>query len=334
MTIQQQEQGYRYVASSNALGLCDLTWIVTYQCHLNCQYCYVPTTLARKASDSILSTAQVSDILAQARGLGAQTFSLRGGEPFLRTDLVEILRVADRLDMRSDVVTKVAPSKKLIGRLADLRLLSLGISLDTTDTKVGDCLLSKPGQTLAMMRSLEQLTRFGVVPTVEATVTRVNFDMLDALEAFCSDVGVPVLHLRAAAPHKVRAMDHLLLDAPMTAALMSRAGQRGAVKTVVTPAYLPSPSCGEGLDALTFLPDGKVTKCTASLSRHPKMLYGDLSRQTIEEVLTSQRRMRLLQQVVASAQHLEDDQQPVKGRLPCSQLIDLQIGVPFVNESS
>ena len=244
--------------TASALSLVDLTWIVTYQCHLDCAYCYVPTTLARRASDSTLTKAQVCDILSQARTLGAQNLSLRGGEPFLRADLPDILETADLLGLRSDVVTKVALSRRIIDRLVALHSLSLGVSLDTTDPKIGDALLRKPGQTERLIRACANMAQAGLDIAIEATVTTKTYDSLPALEAFCVEHGIRALHLRAVAPHKVRPVDDLLLTDEMLRAVASRAGVRGGVKVSATPAFSPRPSCGEGLDALTFLPTASL----------------------------------------------------------------------------
>ncbi len=316
------------------LSLVDLTWIVTYQCHLDCAYCYVPTTLARKASDSTLSKPQVCDILCQARSFGAENLSLRGGEPFLRADLPAILETADLLGLRSDVITKVALSHRIIDRLAALRSLSLGISLDTTDSDIGDALLKKTGQTERLKRTCATLVKAGMNIVIEATVTRQTYDTLPALEAFCMEHGIRRLHLRAAAPHKIRAVDNLLPTADMVRVMASRAGFRDNLEVVATPAFSQRPSCGEGLDALTFLPNGVVTKCTASLSRHPKMHYGDLSVQNLRDVLLSSQRGALLKRVVESAGHLESVQKPKPGRLPCSQLVNLRLGDPLGQKDS
>jgi len=231
--------------------------------------------------------------------------------------------------MCSDVVTKVALSRTMIDRLSALRHLSLGISLDSVDPETGDALLRRPGQTKRLMRSVAQLASAGLAITIEATVTRTTFAGLDALERFCAGHNVRALHLRAAAPHKVRPVRDLVPDADMTDRIAARAGKRAGLEIVATPAFTARPSCGEGLDAVTFLPDGTVTKCTASLSRHPKMQYGNLSESSLEDVLLSRARGALLQRVAASARDLDEDQHPAAGRLPCSQLVHLRTGDPL-----
>jgi len=307
----------------------EVTWIVTYQCHLNCAYCYVPTTRAKCADDSVLSVSQVADILAQARSFGATRFMLRGGEPFLRLDIADILYAADLLGFQTDLLTKVAPSPRQIGVLARLRGLSLGISLDTTNVEVGDQLLGRAGQTAALMRAVKRLADAGLPPIVAATVTQPTFAGLDSLIAFCVIANVRHLHLREIAPHHTRPVSDLLLTPEMSSSLAKRAGTVNGLEVSVTPAFAPSPSCGEGIDALTFLPDGSVTKCTASLSKHSVMHYGNLAKQSVADVMTGPALSRLLDQVVRSGNSLRLSDLPSRGRLPCSQLVALRSGDPF-----
>lgn len=314
---------------AETVELRELTWIVTYQCHLACRYCYVDTERARRASDSVLNVAQVANILVQARALGAHRFTLRGGEPFLRNDLTEILQIADVLGMTSDLITKIALSTRQISALARLKQLSLGISLDTVDPELGDAMLARRGQTKALMWTVQRLAGSGIVLTVEATVTRSSYDGLDALTKFCEAVGVARLHLRQVAPHKIRPVDALILTAKQAKGLLERSRNYGNLGIVTTPAFTTAPSCGEGVDSLTFLPDGKVTKCTASLSRHPAMCYGDLTRQSVAEVMTSPTLAHLIAQVLRSGPYLSPENSPETGRLPCSQLVALRYGEPL-----
>lgn len=307
----------------------ELTWIVTLECQLKCRYCYVSVTSPQRASDSSLSRAAICDILGQARVLGAHTFMLRGGEPFLRSDLVDILQVAELLGYASELFTKAVLSPKIISKLAELRGLSLGVSLDTIEFSVGDRLLRKQGHTKLLMDTVRRLCAAGAPPSIEATVTPQTLPHLNSLRDFCIDTGVRHLHLRTAAPHKVQPMDEYVLTAQMIDVMHGYEGSSRHLPIFVTPAFSCTPSCGEGLDALTFLPDGTVTKCTASLSMHPSMIYGNLAYQTVLEVMRGQRRAALLQKVVDSGSLLESHQRPVPGRLPCSQLVSLEHGSPF-----
>jgi MoaA/NifB/PqqE/SkfB family radical SAM enzyme len=308
-----------------------ITWIVTYQCHLDCSYCYVATNKAAKATDSTITRPNLLNALAQARALGAEQFSLRGGEPFLRGDLLAILGHADTLGYQLDLFTKIALPRRQIEGLAGLRALSLGVSLDTIDPKVGDDILRRAGQTVSLMRAIDRLTRTDISLTIEATVTSRTIGGLRHLIDFARKVGVRRLHLRQVAPHSIRPVQQLLISEAQARETEELARCEGddALRVTFTPAFRDTPSCGEGLSAITLLPDGRVTKSTASLSRHPAMIYGDVNRETLVEILAGSRLAYLLRQVADSGADLPRKLRPAAGALPCSMLVAASIGKPF-----
>ena len=158
------------------------------------------------------------------------------------------------------------------------------------------------GKLSGLIRACANMAQAGLDIAIEATVTTKTYDSLPALEAFCVEHGIRALHLRAVAPHKVRPVDDLLLTDEMLRAVASRAGVRGGVKVSATPAFSPRPSCGEGLDALTFLPNGVVTKCTALFVATPQDALRRLVAPELAGTFCSRRNaVALLKRVVASA---------------------------------
>lgn len=67
---------------------------LTYQCNFRCKHCYVPASFKQGYRHKELKTKEIFSILGQLRDLGCFYLGFTGGEPFLREDIMPILRYA------------------------------------------------------------------------------------------------------------------------------------------------------------------------------------------------------------------------------------------------
>jgi MoaA/NifB/PqqE/SkfB family radical SAM enzyme len=99
---------------------------VTVHCNLTCEMCSVWKGKRHGPDREILE-----NLLTEARELGAHTFVPCGGEPFMRTDFVDLLEHAHGLGFtRSEVVTNGLLVPKHIDRLEPLTSVQLHVSID------------------------------------------------------------------------------------------------------------------------------------------------------------------------------------------------------------
>ena len=68
---------------------------ITNECNLNCKGCYNKALRVRSKKE--LDTAQIIDILRQAKKLGISFIVVAGGEPFVRKDFLEIVKTFPEL---------------------------------------------------------------------------------------------------------------------------------------------------------------------------------------------------------------------------------------------
>ncbi|PJE69546.1 MAG: hypothetical protein COU98_01465 [Candidatus Staskawiczbacteria bacterium CG10_big_fil_rev_8_21_14_0_10_38_10] len=68
---------------------------ITGRCNQNCKHCY----LASRKWDE-LSFAEIAELVRQAADMNVASFSITGGEPFVREDLVDILQELNRNEMK------------------------------------------------------------------------------------------------------------------------------------------------------------------------------------------------------------------------------------------
>ncbi len=105
------------------------TFQVTLRCNSACGYCDLPLNQGRYE----LTREEVRGIFGQLYQEGIRFVLVQGGEPLLRTDLVDILSDLCSLGLRPTVITNGTKlTADLVARFASLRL-PLSISLDTLD---------------------------------------------------------------------------------------------------------------------------------------------------------------------------------------------------------
>src|SRR6478736_5295804 len=76
----------------------DLRISLTDRCSLRCTYCMPEQGNEWLARTSILSTDAIVEVADVAAAVGIRTFRLTGGEPLLRTDIVEVVRRIARIE--------------------------------------------------------------------------------------------------------------------------------------------------------------------------------------------------------------------------------------------
>jgi cyclic pyranopterin phosphate synthase len=102
---------------------------LTPKCNLACMYCHRE---GEKTPEGPLSAAEIAEVLRVAAGFGIRSVKFTGGEPMLRTDLIEIVRSVPA-GMESSITTN---GTLLAGLAADLKqagLRRVNVSLDSLD---------------------------------------------------------------------------------------------------------------------------------------------------------------------------------------------------------
>jgi MoaA/NifB/PqqE/SkfB family radical SAM enzyme len=118
----------------------NLTFEITYRCNLRCVMCPLYNEL-KKGSKSKLSTAikasnelstdEIISFLKDAASSGIKTFTITGGEPFIRDDLLAIVREAKSLNLTTTIISNGTLIKKdTINDILESGLDYLSFSLD------------------------------------------------------------------------------------------------------------------------------------------------------------------------------------------------------------
>ncbi|MDD7929081.1 GTP 3',8-cyclase MoaA [Microbacterium thalli] len=116
----------------------DLRISLTDRCSLRCTYCMPEQGNEWLARQSIVTVDEIVEVATVAAAAGVTTFRLTGGEPLLRTDIVDIVRRLSALraptgPVQIAMTTNGIRLPEVLPDLVAAGLKRLNISLDTVD---------------------------------------------------------------------------------------------------------------------------------------------------------------------------------------------------------
>lgn len=168
-------------------------WELTRACDLVCKHCRA--LAAPFADPRQLSTAACFKVLRQIREFTPDNnlfIVLTGGDPFMRTDLEEIVAYASSLNLRT-TLTPSATERVHLCRLARLKTLGLSrvaVSIDGATATTHDGFRGVDGTFEKSKAILAQCRELGFETQINTTLTRFNLHEFDAIMALCSQLEV------------------------------------------------------------------------------------------------------------------------------------------------
>jgi len=127
-------------------------------CNFRCAYCYLAD---RTAGVGELSSAEIKDVILQAKELGARKIIILGGEPSIYPHLVEMLRYLGSLGLQIEIFTNgTGVTEELAGVLAEEKARVV-VKMNSRDASVQDRLAGKKGAFAIIGQALEHLRRAG-----------------------------------------------------------------------------------------------------------------------------------------------------------------------------
>ena len=177
-------------------GLKELWFHTNNICNLACTHCLVSS--APWVQDWGLPTAQVQALVDEAAALGVERFYLTGGEPFMRKDLVPLIRYVTETKGAELVILTNATLLK--GERAEaLKTLNrervrFQVSIDGASPAMNDPIRGS-GAFAAAIAGLRFLAGLGFQTSVTTAVTAANVEELPAITEIAHGAGVRTQHL-------------------------------------------------------------------------------------------------------------------------------------------
>ena len=281
-----------------------ITWLVTLSCNRHCPYCfyhprYHPISSSDPPADTTFPLPEAIRMVQDMARIGTADLYLTGGEPLLRKDLIEIIQIAYRVNVRTHLATKFPIERALAGRLARAGLTSVTLSLDDARPREASVLAGSPQYLSAAEQAIHALLEIEISVEINAVATRVNMAHLDLLAELAIRLKVPKLSISPfIPPYPRRPKDARLAAAVNLKALIKTLQERYGSQLLLTLGRssfrgesrngrdAPQLCCDVGLQALNVLPDGTVTRCRY-LPGYPELIVGSLKHQTLLEIWES-----------------------------------------------
>jgi len=150
-----------------------LAWEVTRRCGLKCQHCRGASTAG--SYDNELSTSECLKTIDSITRVARPMIILTGGEPLMRTDILDIAGYATRSGCRVVMATCGHLLTSVIAeKLKSCGVMALSISLDAATAAEHDAFRGVTGAFDASIRGLACLKAAGLPFQINTTVSRLN----------------------------------------------------------------------------------------------------------------------------------------------------------------
>lgn len=156
-------------------------WNITDRCNLSCTHCYSKSGPGR-TTEGELTTSEALRVIDDLAEMGVPLILFSGGEPLLREDIWDLARHARDHGLKMALSTNgtlITPG--VAGRIRECGIEYAGISLDGAQAETHDRFRHSPGafeQTIAAFAACKEA---GLRCGVRVTLTRENYQELEAL---------------------------------------------------------------------------------------------------------------------------------------------------------
>ncbi len=160
-----------------------VVWEVTLRCDQACRFCGSRAGAVRPGE---LTTQEAMDVIAQLAELGTREIALHGGEAYLRSDFLDIVRAVRARGMDATMVTGGRGLDAALAREAkDAGISSVSVSIDGI-ASTHDALRGLRGGHAQALEAMQNLLDVGVPVGCNTQLNRKNFRELPQLAEMLS----------------------------------------------------------------------------------------------------------------------------------------------------
>lgn len=146
------------------------TLVITQKCNLECKHCFLSSNKKTKE----LSTEDIKKVIDDLSTLQILNLVITGGEPFMREDILDVLRYCNLKKVPVTLFTNgTLIDEKIIESIKELRIL-LRVSLDGATMKTNDCIRGY-GVFEKALWTIEKSVKAGIPTGIATTIYQGNF---------------------------------------------------------------------------------------------------------------------------------------------------------------
>ena len=162
---------------------------ITNRCNYRCSHCCFNS--GDLYTDE-LPSEYLNKILRDLRELGAEKIDITGGEPLVRDDIVDIVKICKTEGYKIKLLTNgLLLTEQMIGSLIDVGLDAVGISIDGSTPKIYNHIRNSSDSTFyRVLDNLGEAISSDLYVKVNTVALKSNIDDLPNIVELCSDIGV------------------------------------------------------------------------------------------------------------------------------------------------
>lgn len=163
--------------------------LVTSVCNFNCDFCSASAPNKKNRDD--LSLKEIEKILLELDSLEVLRIAFEGGEPFLRKDFFDILKIADTCSFDYYINTNGSLIDKTTAKkLKKTRVSKICVSIDGPNAEIHDAIRGYDGAFYRATNAIKFLLEENVKVNAIITLTKKNYKYLYETLNFLSSIGV------------------------------------------------------------------------------------------------------------------------------------------------
>ncbi len=166
-----------------------VVWNYTWACNLRCKHCYASASPSPRPNE--LNPREAMKTVEKLADSGVTALAFSGGEPLMRGDIYDVLKLAKEHGMFTAIATNgTLITKEVAWKLKKLGVDYVEISLDGAKPSTHDEFRGIPGAFKKAVRGIRNCVEAGLWTQVAMTIVKQNVDELPAMIDLCEELGV------------------------------------------------------------------------------------------------------------------------------------------------
>ncbi len=166
-------------------------WNITSRCNLACAHCYISAGLGGHGGRE-LTTGEAEAFIEDLAEMGIPLLLFTGGEPLMRHDFWELADCAAAHGLKTALSTNgTLITRAVAERIKDSGIEYVGVSLDGATEDTHDAMRNQPGCFRKAVQALRNCMDIGLKAGIRVTLTRDNYEELEALLELSEELQVP-----------------------------------------------------------------------------------------------------------------------------------------------
>jgi SynChlorMet cassette radical SAM/SPASM protein ScmF len=172
-------------------ALQQIYFYLTEGCNCACRHCWLAPKLdPTAAKTAVLPLETFEAVIAEAKPLGLDAIKLTGGEPLMHPQILDLLRVVEREELRLSIETNAMCCTPAIAQaIARCNGPFVAVSVDGADADTHDYVRNLPGSYARTLSGIDALKAAGIAPQIIMSVMRCNADQIDDLVHWAEATG-------------------------------------------------------------------------------------------------------------------------------------------------